>query len=277
MNTQLFAVAFLLAGSFANPSKALDISSTAIVKPNSQILIADASDYGGGWAVPSLEKALSIGRDAVNRSIFDQQICSECPSTENSNSTSSSESQSVLSPVLSSANLNFQVSASRREQNLSQFVEKTRATDPQGAAQMAQLFASTDVIEAMGQDLAPYGLRVNNVADAYTVYWINAWLGAQGRQDDVSEGQVAAVKNQAVMALSATPQFAAATDAQKQELAEALLIQAALVESAIDYATSASDPTLLEQTKAAIAQGAQNFGLDLYQMNLTPQGFLLKE
>jgi hypothetical protein len=270
MNTQLFALA-LLAGSFANPSQALDISSTAIVKPNSQILIADASDYGGGWAVPSLDTALSIGRDAVNRSIFDQQICSECSSTENSNSTSGSESQ----PVLNSANLTFQVSASRREQNLSQFVEKTRARDPQGAAQMAQLFASTDVIEAIGQDLAPYGLGVNNVADAYTVYWINAWLGAQGRRDDVSADQISAVKNQAVMALSATPQFAAATDAQKQELAEALLIQAALVEAAIDYATS--DPILLEQTKAAIAQGAQNFGLDLYQMNLTPQGFLLRE
>jgi hypothetical protein len=156
MNTQLFAVA-LLVGSFANPSQALDISSTAIVEPTSQILIADDSDYGGGWAVPSLDTALSIGRDAVNRSIFDQQICSECSSTENSNSTSGSESE----PVLSSAHLTFQVSASRREQNLSQFIEKTRATDPQGAAQMAQLFASTDVIDVIGNDIAPYGLRVD--------------------------------------------------------------------------------------------------------------------
>ncbi len=271
MNTKLLLAVALLAGSFANPSQALDISSTAIVKPTSQILIADASDYGGGWAVPSLDTALSIGRDTVNRSIFDQQICPDCSSTEDFDSPSSAESQSVLS----TADLNFQVSASRREQNLSQFVEKTRATDPQGAAQLAQLFASTDVIDAMGQYLAPYGLRVDNVADAYTVYWVNAWLGAQGRRDDVSADQVAAVKSQAVMALSATPGFAAATDAQKQELAEALLIQAALVEAAIDYA--ASDPTLLEQTKVAIAQGAQNFGLDLYQMNLTPQGFLLQE
>jgi hypothetical protein len=268
MNTKLFVLA-LLAGSFADPSQALDISSTPTAKPIAQILVADSSDYGGGWAVPSLDTALSIGRDAVTRSIFDQQICPECSSTEDS--TSISESQ----PVISSEQLNFQVSVSRRAQNLSQFVEKTRAIDPQGAAQMAQLFASTDVISAIGQDLAAYGLRVDNVADAYTVYWINAWLGAHGRQDDVSESQIAAVKNQAVMVLSATPQFAAATDGQKQELAEALLLQSALIEAAIDHA--ASDPILLEQTKAAIAQGAQNFGLDVYQMNLTSQGFLLKE
>jgi hypothetical protein len=267
MNTKLFALA-LLAGSFADPSQALDVSSTLTAKPSAQILIADSSDYGGGWAVPSLDTALSIGRDAVTRSIFDQQICPECSSED---STSISESQ----PVISSEELNFQVSASRRAQNLSQFVEKTRAIDPQGAAQMAQLFASTDVIDAIGQDLAAYGLRVNNVADAYTVYWINAWLGAHGRQDDVSESQIAAVKNQAVIVLSATPQFAAATDGQKQELSEALLLQSALIEAAIDHA--ASDPVLLEQTKAAIAQGAQNFGLDVYQMNLTPQGFLLKD
>jgi hypothetical protein len=270
MNTQLFAIA-LLAGSLANPSHALDVSSTAIARPNTQILIADSSDYGGGWAVPSLDTALSIGREAVSRSIFDQQICPECGSTENSAPTSGSQSQ----PVLSRDRLDFRVSASRRQQNLAQFVEKTRATDPQGAAQMAKLFASTDVIEVMGQDLAPYGLRVDNVADAYTVYWTNAWLGAHGRQDNVSKAQVDAVKNQTMMALSATPQVATATDAQKQELAEALLIQAALIEAAVKQATS--DPALLAQTQAAIAQGANNFGLDLYQMNLTPQGFVLKK
>jgi hypothetical protein len=270
MDTRLFA-AVLWVGGCAHPSMALDFSSAAMVNPNSQILIADSSDYGGGWAVPSLDTSISIGRDAVSRAIFDRQICTGCRPTEEANPTvRGSQSQ----PIQRSARLEFRVSASRRRQNLSKFVEKTRATDPQGAAQMAKLFASTDFIGVIGKSIAPYGLQVNNVADAYTVYWSNAWLGAHGRQDNLSKAQVMAVKNQAAQILSATPRFGSATDAQKQELAEALLIQAALIESAIDYAKS--DPALLARTKAAIAQGAKNFGLDLYQMTLTSQGFLLK-
>jgi hypothetical protein len=230
-------------------------------------LIVDSSDYGGGWAVPSLETSISIGRDAVSRAIFDRQICKGCRPNENSKKNSSSQ----VKPLQKSASLDFKSSVSRRRQNLSKFVEKTRATDPQGAAKMANLFASTDVIEQIGKGLAPYGLRTNNVADVYTVYWINAWLGSRGRSDDLPKAQVIAVRNQAAQALSSTPQFRSATDAQKQEFAEALLIQAALIDGSIKYAKS--NPALLNKFKAAISQGAKGMGLDLDKMTLTPQGF----
>jgi hypothetical protein len=240
-----------------------------------QSATAGPDDYGGGWAVPSLDTSISISNDIVRRQIFDNQIL-------NSRNSSSGETRSVnrsalqVTPRVASEQqiftLNFTPSATRRKANFAQFVAKTRADNPEGAAQMAQLFASTDVIGAIGKGIAPFGLRVNNLADAYTVYWTNAWLGSRGRDDTLSKQQIAAVRNQAANALLATPGIASASDAGKQEMAEAMLVQAALIEAYVGNAKS--DPALMSKVKAAIAQGAKGMGLDLYTMTLTDNGFV---
>jgi hypothetical protein len=167
----------------------------------------------------------------------------------------------------------FSSSKSRTRTNLTKFVEKTRATDPAGAAKMAQIFASTDIIGMIDQKMQQtYGMRANNVADAYAMWWTSAWNGAQGRNDDPSAGQMAMVKRQAANALAATPEFASATDAGKQELAEALLVQAAMIQGAID--AYKSDPAMLAKARASIKQGAKAMGLDLGAMTLTDEGFV---
>ena len=176
-------------------------------------------------------------------------------------------------PVIPAVRLVFVPSSQKRRTNLAKFVEKTRASDPTGAAKMQALFASTDVIGMIDQKMqATYGMHANNVADAYAVWWVSAWMGAKGRSDDATPGQMAMVKRQATNALAATPQFASATDAGKQELAEALLVQAALIGDTID--TYASDPAMLAKARAAIAKGASGMGLDLSKMTLTDQGFV---
>jgi hypothetical protein len=171
------------------------------------------------------------------------------------------------------ATLIYSSSTSRTRANLARFVEKTRATDPTGAAKMAEIFASADIIAVIDQKMQQtYGMRANNVADAYAVWWVSAWMGSKGRSDDATPGQMAMVKRQATNALAATPEFASATDAGKQELAEALLVQAALIGDTID--TYASDPAMLAKARAAIAKGASGMGLDLSKMILTDQGFV---
>ncbi len=173
----------------------------------------------------------------------------------------------------SPASTNYQPSASRRQANLASFVNKTRSIDPAGAVQMQKLFASTDIIGLIDQKMqSTYGMRANNVADAYAVWWVSAWMGSKGRSDDATPGQMAMVKRQAGNALAATPEFASATDAGKQELAEALLVQAAMIGDTID--TYKSDPAMLAKARAAIAKGAREMGLDLNGMTLTDEGFV---
>lgn len=137
---------------------------------------------------------------------------------------------------------------------------------------MAKLFGSTDIMAAIDRRMQQtYGLRSNNVAAAYAVYWTSAWLGSRGRTDDPTQTQMMRVKRQAEQALASTPEFAAADDAARQELGEALLVQAALIGETIDQYKS--DPALLAKAKAAVVQGAKASGLDLNGVELTDDGF----
>jgi hypothetical protein len=163
--------------------------------------------------------------------------------------------------------------STRTRTNLAHFVEKTRATDPAGAAKMEALFASTDIIGLIDRKMQhTYSMRANNVADAYAVWWVSAWMGARGRSDDATPGQMGMVKRQATSALAATPEFASATYAGKQEMAEALLVQAALIGDTVD--TYKSDPAMLAKIRTAIGKGALGMGLDLGSMTLTNEGFV---
>jgi hypothetical protein len=76
-------------------------------------------------------------------------------------------------------------------------------------------------------------LRADNVADAYTVWWVAAWLAANERTDTPTRAQFQGAKAQASKALMATPLFAKATEASKQEMAEIFLIQAAMIDASV--------------------------------------------
>lgn len=174
------------------------------------------------------------------------------------------------SPV-STASLTYLPLKSRRQANLAGFVEQARKFDPVGSASMAQLFASTDIVEAIGAEIAKKGLRTDDVADAYTTWWLSAWLAAHKDSSDPSRAATQAVRAQAVRGLSANPEIRAASDAAKQELAEALLIQAALIGASQDKYEN--DPVMAEKVAAATRQGAKASGLDLNAMILTDEGF----
>ena len=196
------------------------------------------------------------------------------PNTSSNNKKYSNDIQKKNKDVLiyNNDDLKFNSSAEQRKKNIAIFVAKTRQSDAVSADQLQQMFASTDVIDLIGKGIAPYGLRTDNLADAYAVYWANAWLGSRGRNDDFDKRQILAVRNQAANALLATPAVVSASNSQKQEMAEALLVQAALIGYSVESAKS--DPALMSKVKAAIAQGAKAMGLDLYTMTLTDNGFV---
>jgi hypothetical protein len=199
---------------------------------------------------------------------FNNQRITEMLQSDATADAPSSKARPPVSPLL----LRYVPSAARRKSNLAKFAVKGRDSDPAGAAKMAQLFASTDVIGQIGAEMSSYGLRIDNVADAYAVYWINAWEAAHGivgKAETRSRAQ--AVKAQAERAMSGSPEMVRATGAQKQEFAEALLVQAAMISA--HMANAAGDPAQLAAVAKAVRQGAKAMGLDLDTMVLTDQGF----
>jgi hypothetical protein len=169
--------------------------------------------------------------------------------------------------------LSFQVSQPDRQKNIARFIDRLRQTDTVSAENWAQVFATSDVFGQIDQAMSERGLDSTNLADAYAVYWTSAWLGSQGRTDEPPLTQLIAVRNQAAQALLTTPEVLATTDVQKQEIAEGLLIQAALIDSSI--AQAQGNPALLRQVQTAIKQGAQTMGIDLDRLTLSDRGFIL--
>lgn len=177
---------------------------------------------------------------------------------------------SSLSSAKSSVQLDFTPSMQRRRANYASFVERTRRVDPAGAAGL-EANLKRDPIALAEPELAKVGLRVDNVADAYAVYWVEAWQAVHGVNGASSRATAQAVRAQAARAISATPEFASATAAQKQEFAESYLVQAVMVGAAKEQA--AGDPAKLAQVSAAVEKGARAAGLDLRAMTLTEEGF----
>lgn len=214
----------------------------------------------------------SINLD-VQGTALRNQLRSQIQSEQGRNAVNSGKPQTPKnrSEQTAATKLAYKPSTTNRQANLKRFIEKTRQNNPEGATQMEQLFAAKDVIGQINQGIITIGLKPNNVADAYSLYWVSAWLGARGRTENLPKSQMIAVRNQAAGALLKVPEFTSATDAQKQEMVEAMLIQSALISASINSAKS--DPILMEKVKVAIAQGAKGMGLDLDQMILTPQGF----
>lgn len=172
------------------------------------------------------------------------------------------------------ARLTYAPSIERRRRNLAQFVAKSRQRDPQGAAELERLFTSQDVIAQINRQMITYGFRANDLGDAYAAWWLNAWLASRGRSDDPTPRQIAAVRAQAARAIGSLPQMVDAGDAAKQEMAEAYLVQTALIGAVVEQAKG--DPAQLKRFGAAVRRGAQASGLDLAAMELTDNGFITR-
>ncbi len=165
----------------------------------------------------------------------------------------------------------YSPSKSRRAANLASFVAKSRTIDPKGADDLARLVASQDIIEAMRAPLAKYGMRIDDIADAYTVWWIGAWQATRGSTDDPSQAATAAVRQQVMRTMASVPEFAAANDSFKQSMSEALFLQAMLLGVGLEQAKG--NPAQTKAIGRAAAEGARSMGLDLAAMVLTEEGF----
>ncbi|MDY7098013.1 MAG: DUF6683 family protein [Pseudomonadota bacterium] len=209
--------------------------------------------------------------------VMSRHLDSDPQAAEQAESTIRFPSQSVLvapateAPSTAALDSTYRYSKARTKQNLDTFA--ARSPTAQARAGFEQMIAAQPtIIDDIRQGIAPYGLDSHDVADAYAMWWINSWLVYEKRDDDPDRGTVAMVKQQVRNAFAATPDFAKTNDAQRQEYAEALMIQALMLSAGMDQLKS--QPKMLEQLSKAALQGAKASGLDLTLMTLTQNGFV---
>jgi hypothetical protein len=178
-------------------------------------------------------------------------------------------------PVAPRASFAFTPSRSRTKANIGNFVART--PNPAARAELEQMFAAQPgLMDDLAAGARANGFDPHNVADAYALWWMNAWDASEKRDSKPDAATVAAVRQQVYAAFAATPGFAATSDAERQEYAEALLLQAALLASAFEQ--NRNNPEMLELLAEATRKGAKaSYGIDLQSMILTRNGFVPRE
>jgi len=173
-------------------------------------------------------------------------------------------------PVLQGST-HFKSNLTARKRNLAQIVAKVRASDPQAAAGLESAFAKGDPIAAIAPALRRYDLRTDDVADAAAAYVVTAWYAVQGRSDDAPRSHVQGVREQIRRTLLSLPEFGRTSDATKQQMAEALLVQMMIADAS--FTAAKGKPAQMTKTKAAINQGVRStLHLDLSKLKLGSQG-----
>jgi hypothetical protein len=240
MNTK-FCTAIFLVGSFAYSNAAFgqDFS----------------SPYAGNGQAGLITNQLNITQTAITRAA----------------NRTTKKPVSIASTGKRLATLSFKTSLTDRKLIIAQLLQAKRDINPAAAQDLERFLSNSDVIGQTSKAMIAAGLSPNNVADAYAFYWTRAWLGVNGQIENLPRAQMIAVRDQVATMLLTVPQLTAATNGQKQGLAESMLIRSALVKAAIN--SGQSDPVLLEKIKVSIAQGAKSTGLDVSQITLTAQGF----
>ena len=165
----------------------------------------------------------------------------------------------------------FKTNSATRRNLLANLVARTRAANPQSGAALERDFAKGDPIAAIAPALARYGIRTDDVADTMAVYLISAYYGVRGSNQDPSPASLRATRDQMRRALLSNRAFVSASNAAKQQMSDALLIQVMFDDRMLSGAKG--NPARMASVKSAIRQNAlQTFKLDLSKLKLTSQG-----
>lgn len=174
--------------------------------------------------------------------------------------------------MVKDVDLTYVADKSRTRINLQALGRRLATNDPVVGAQANEVFASTEVLSAVGGVMDQFGLEKNNVAHTYALYWVVYWGLANKVYDAPSADAMQAVAVQAERGFANSADFAAMDNSQKQATAEELMALTAIMDASSEQAKS--DPSLAAQLAKAALVGSRKSGLDLDKMNLTEDGFV---
>lgn len=165
------------------------------------------------------------------------------------------------------------VTARVKRQFVTWLKSSTRADAAQARAIEQQLL-STDFVRQWSAAVREDGLRAGDAADALGAYWLLNWMIANGRASNTG-AEARAVRDQCRTLLVANPQFAALTDAQRQEMAEIWMLNFLLHAAAYSQAMSSKDAAMLDRLgDAATTRFRNEMGVDLRRLEVTSTGFV---
>jgi hypothetical protein len=242
------------------------------------------SDYGGGWAVPSLDTALMIGREAANKAVMDEIVRkgvarapqpSAQPRPAQPAPPSPFAAALVSRPGAVPADITrFARSAVLERQSEARILALVGARQgPAAVADYRRVFAQFGGLSAMfRKSVAGYDFRDDDMADTLAAYWLVAWAVVNDVADFTPQ-QARAVRHQVARGVAASA-LARHDHAHRQQVSDEAIFNMVVaaqihalarkgVVSKADYA----------RVGAVTRQAFLGFGTDLGKLALTDAGF----
>lgn len=222
---------------------------------------ATAQYYGFGFPSPSLNIITNaVGNEAFTRSVTDP------PATDNPR---------PRAPAANPATLRFTPTLAVRQKNFAAWINQARALkgDPAANSLRAVLSPDANIIKTSAGVIAPLGLRADHIADAMAFYLIAHWMAARGTTDVPTRAQAIALSRQIGGAMLSKGDIPAMASAEKQGLAEQMLVQAVLVAGAMQSAEGNAAATAGISRQAAVT--LKGMGIDAAAVTLGANGFEL--
>lgn len=143
---------------------------------------------------------------------------------------------------------------------------------PEAGQRMGEVLRNGDPVKSWAGIVGGDGLRPGDVADALAGYWVLNWVMANGADNNRAQAQGALRQVRGMIADN--PAYARLNPAQRQEMAEVLMLNFLLQHAAYVDAMKRGDKDLQRRLgDAASARFRNEMGVDLRRLNLTPAGF----
>lgn len=253
------------------------------------------SEYGGGWASPSLDVSLSIGRDVLNKQITDgiirdSRAAGKTPRDAAPRAkmrvpavTRPPVGRSLFAAALAPGNVpnkaavrtDFERSAALQKQSEAALLAQIRGRGVPDQGQYEKFFRDHDIAAEFEKGARGYGLKANDAADALTGYMLTAWIVANGADDfSVAAARAARAQIGRGMAMTAVGGY---DRARLHRLADEAMFNCLMLTQMYHLArqgtVSAAD---YRRVGDATWRGFLGFGADLRALKLTDKGFAAK-
>lgn len=153
----------------------------------------------------------------------------------------------------------------------SQLIAAVKAKDPATAAALETAFRQ-DVVEAVRPAFRRFVFTPDDAADMTAAYWITAWEAAHGQVGVETDPAIArGVRAQLAGVLG--PKLRGRGDAEKQEIADTMLLQMLFADARMRAAKAGGAAKVRAMSDAIHAEASELLKTDLRQVEMTAAGF----
>ncbi|MDT0498232.1 hypothetical protein RM530_12770 [Algiphilus sp. W345] len=146
-------------------------------------------------------------------------------------------------------------------------------SSPEFQAEITKALSTDAIWQEFDRLLTSYGYSSRNLADVMAAYYVCGWEIVH--KQEIQPQQFKAIRNQLAVTMANSPDIRRLSDAEKQRTAEAMGIMTAIAGAGSQELLKQRNQQGFAELQQAVYQSFSRQGIDLKQLKLTDDGFVM--